>query len=60
MFAAATKMIQELMRGDSYSQGFQIEDDTVSIEFFSERFEDKLAGVGVDFTVAIQNTLDLC
>ena len=60
MFAASTKMIQELMRGDSYSQGFQIEDDTVSIEFFSERFEDKLAGVGVDFTVAIQNTLDLC
>jgi len=60
MFAAATKMIQELMRGDSYSQGFQIEDDTVSIEFFSERFEDKLAGVGVDFTVAIKNTLDLC
>ena len=60
MFAAATKMVQELMRGDAYSQGFQIEDDTVSIEFFSERFEDKLAGVGVDFTVAIQNTLDLC
>ena len=60
MFAAATKMIQELMRGDSYSQGFQIEEDTVSIEFFSERFEDKLAGVGVDFTVAIKNTLDLC
>ena len=48
------------MRGDSYSQGFQIEEDTVSVEFFSERFEDKLAGVGVDFTVAIQNTLDLC
>ena len=60
MFAAATKLVQELMRGDTYSQGFQIEDDTVSIEFFSERFEDKLAGVGVDFTVAIQNTLNLC
>lgn len=60
MFAAATKLVNELMRGDSYSQGFQIEEDTVSVEFFSERFEDKLAGVGVDFTVAIQNTLDLC
>ena len=60
MFAAATKMVQELMRGDAYSQGFQIESDSVSVEFFSERFEDKLAGVGVDFTVAIHNTLDLC
>tara|TARA_B110000285_G_C14830005_1_gene470431 strand:+ start:185 stop:643 length:459 start_codon:yes stop_codon:yes gene_type:complete len=60
MFAAATKLVNELMRGDSYGQGFQIEEDTVSVEFFSERFEDKLAGVGVDFTVAIQNTLDLC
>jgi len=60
MFAAATKLVQELMRGESYADGFQIESETVSIEFFSERFEDKLAGVGVDFTVAIQNTLNLC
>ena len=60
MFAAATKMTQELLRGDSYAEGFQIEADTVSVEFFSERFEDKLAGVGVDFTVAIHNKLDLC
>ena len=42
------------------SKAFQLEEDDVAIEFFSERFEDKLAGVGVDFTVAIKNTLDLC
>ena len=60
MFSAATKMINELMRGQAYADGFQIEAETVSVEFFSERFEDKLAGVGVDFTVAIHNTLDLC
>jgi len=60
MFSAATKTVQELMRGDLYSQGFQVEAENVSMEFFSERFEDKLAGVGVDFTVAIKNTLDLC
>lgn len=59
MFAAATKTISELQRGDLYSRQFQIEQD-VNIEFFSERFEDKLAGVGVDFTVTINNTLDLC
>lgn len=59
MFAAATKTISELQRGDLYRRQFQIEQD-VNIEFFSERFEDKLAGVGVDFTVTINNTLDLC
>ena len=60
MFAAATKTVQELMRGDLYSDGFQLEQDDVSLEFFSERFEDKLAGVGLDMTIAIKNTLDLC
>lgn len=60
MFSAATKTVQELMRGDLYSEGFQVDEDDVSVEFFSERFEDKLAGVGIDFTVAIKNTLDLC
>lgn len=59
MFAAATKTIGELQRGSLYASQFQIEED-VNIEFFSERFEDKLAGVGVDFVVAINNTLDLC
>lgn len=60
MFSAATKTINELMRGDAYADGFQIEDDTIAVEFFSERFEDKLAGCGVDFVVTINNTLDLC
>ena len=60
MFAAATKTVQELMRGDLYRDGFQLEQDDVSLEFFSERFEDKLAGVGLDMTIAIRNTLDLC
>lgn len=60
MFAAATKTVQELMRGDLYRDGFQLESDDVSLEFFSERFEDKLAGVGLDMTIAIKNTLDLC
>lgn len=60
MFSAATKTVQELMRGDLYRDGFQLESDDVSLEFFSERFEDKLAGVGLDMTIAIKNTLDLC
>jgi hypothetical protein len=48
------------MRGDLYRDGFQVEQDDVSLEFFSERFEDKLAGVGLDMTITIKNTLDLC
>lgn len=60
MFTAATKTINELMRGSLHGLGYQIDEDDVQVEFFSERFEDKLAGVGVDFTVVLPNTLDLC
>lgn len=60
MLSAATKTVQELMRGDLYADGFQVEQDTVEVEFFSERFKDKLAGCGVSFSVTIKNTLDLC
>lgn len=59
MFAVATKTLAVLSRGQLHSDGFQVEEGA-NIEFFSERFEDKLAGVGVDFTVAIKNTIDLC
>ena len=59
MLAAATKTTQELKRGNLYEQGYQVEEDA-EIEFFSDRFEDKLAGVGLDLTVTIQNNVDLC
>ena len=57
--AAATKTVQSLLRGDLYSQLFQIEGEA-NVEFFSERFEDKLAGVGLDFTVTVLNNVDQC
>lgn len=59
MLAAATKTAQELQRGNLYEQGFQV-DGEASVEFFSDKFEDKLAGVGLDLTVTIQNNADLC
>ena len=59
MYSAAMKLVQELMRGTLYSEGFQLEED-VNFEFFSERFEDKLAGVGVDMSINIKNDFDLC
>ena len=59
MLSAATKTTQELQRGSLYENGFQVEGDG-AVEFFSDRFEDKLAGVGLDLTVTIQNSVDLC
>lgn len=59
MLAAATKTTQELQRGSLYENGFQVEGEG-AVEFFSDRFEDKLAGVGLDLTVTIQNSVDLC
>lgn len=60
MLAAATKTVQELMRGDLFREGFQVDDETIEVDFFSERFKEKLAGCGINFTVTIKNTLDLC
>jgi len=59
MLAAATKTSQELLRGNLYADGYEVE-DSVNVELFSERFEDKLAGVGLDFSVTIKNSVDLC
>lgn len=59
MLAAATKTAQELQRGNLYEQGFQVDEDA-SVEFFSDKFEDKLAGVGLDLSITIQNNADLC
>jgi hypothetical protein len=59
MLAAATKTTQELKRGNLYEQGYQVEEDA-DVEFFSDRFEDKLAGVGLDLNITIQNSVDLC
>lgn len=59
MLAAATKTTQELQRGTLYENGFQVEDEA-NVEFFSDKFEDKLAGVGLDLRVTIQNSTELC
>jgi len=59
MFAAASKIVAELSRGSLFEDGYQVEEN-VAVEFFSERFEDKLAGCGIDFPVLIKNTIDLC
>ena len=59
MLASATKTVQELLRGNMYRDGYQVEDDA-SLEIFADRFEDKLAGVAVDFTVSVKSIVTLC
>lgn len=59
MLMAATKISQDLQRGNLYRDGFQVE-GAIDFEFFNERFEDLLAGVVMTFTVTIDNSIDLC
>jgi len=59
MLSAATRLVQVLKRGDLYQQGFQLEEDA-TVEFFGDRFTDKVAGVTVDMTVTIKNQASIC
>lgn len=59
MVAAASKLIAELKRGTLYRDLYQLEEDA-NIEFFTDRFEHKIAGVSVSFAVTLQNSVDLC
>jgi hypothetical protein len=53
--ALATRVIQLLRKGDLYRQEFEIEGDA-TCEPFTERFENRLAGWAVTFTI-INKTL---
>ena len=55
----ASKLVAELKRGNLYSQGFQLEGDG-AVEFFTDRFEHKIAGVSLTFDVTLANNIDLC
>lgn len=59
MLAAATKTFQEFKRGNSYADGFEVTEDA-TVDFFTDRFENKLAGVSLEFNITIQNTSELC
>jgi len=59
MLSAATRLVQVLKRGDLYQQGFQLEENA-TVEFFGDRFTDKVAGVTVDMTVTIKNQASIC
>jgi hypothetical protein len=59
MLACASRLVAVLKRGDLYAEGFQLEEDA-TVEFFSDRFTDKVAGVAIDMAVTIKNQVSVC
>ena len=54
-----TRVINQLQKGDLYTNLFQIEGD-VTCEPFVDRFENKLAGWTATFDVLVQNDMTVC
>ena len=57
--ALLTRVINELQRGDSYTDKYQIQAD-VTCEPFVDRFENKLAGWTATFDVVVINDMTVC
>jgi len=57
--ALQTRVINQLQRGDLYTDLYQIEGD-VTCEPFVDRFENKLAGWAATFDVIVQNDMTIC
>lgn len=55
----ATRLLEMLRRGDLYDDGFQLQDGA-SLEYFVDRFENKIAGVTVTMNVVAQNDMTIC
>ena len=57
--ALLTRVINELQRGDSYTDKYQVEAN-VTCEPFVDRFENKLAGWTATLDVIVQNDMTVC
>jgi len=57
--AVANRFLEVLNRG-SLSDDYELVNGSASIEFFTERFENKIAGVTTTFDIAIHNTMTIC
>jgi len=59
--AVANRLLELLRRGDLYSDLYQIsEGSQPTLEPFVDRFDNKLAGWSVSFTVEIPNDMTIC
>ena len=59
MLSAGTRVVQGFQRGSGYQEGYQASGEA-QVEFFTDRFEDKLAGVSIDFQVELSNISEVC
>ena len=57
--AVANRFLEVLNRG-ALAEDYELVNGTANIEFFTERFESKIAGVTYTFDIAIQNTMTKC
>jgi len=57
--AVANRFLEVLNRG-SLGEDYELVNGTASSEFFTERFENKIAGVTYTFDIAIQNSMTIC
>lgn len=57
--AVANRFLEVLNRG-TLGDYYELVNGTASIEFFTERFENKIAGVTYTFDIAIQNMMTKC
>lgn len=57
--AVANRFLEVLYRG-ALAEDYELVNGSANIEFFTERFENKIAGVTVTFDIAIQNSMTKC
>lgn len=59
MLSVGNKLAGELRRGTLYKDKYQL-DGNVTFEPFTDRFENRVAGWAMTFTVMISNDIDIC
>jgi hypothetical protein len=57
--AVANRFLEVLSRG-ALAEDYELVNNSASIEFFVERFENKIAGVTYTFDITIQNPMTIC
>lgn len=57
---AVSNRFLEVLRRGSLGEDYELVNGTANIEFFTERFENKIAGVTYTFDIAIQNSMTIC
>ena len=59
MLAVLNRCYELLRRGTLYTDAFQV-DGSPSAEFFTERFENKLAGATLSVDILVSNSMTIC